>query len=90
MHHILHDGLRKLKSIELRNAYVIKYSKGGHYFFAVEKQSIYIFNAYTFVELHKIDVVSPKIFGIVLSDMDKAFAAVGANGFIGRWKLPSF
>ena len=51
IHHILHDGLRKLKSIDLRNAYIIKYSKGGSYFFAVEKQSIYIYNAYTLVQL---------------------------------------
>ena len=35
----MHDGLRKLKSIDLRNAYLIKYSKGGQYFFAVEKNT---------------------------------------------------
>lgn len=27
---------------------------------------------------------------MVFADLDKAFAVVGANGFIGRWKLPSF
>lgn len=90
MHHILHDELQKLKEIELRNAYLIKYSKGGQYFFAVEKQSIYIYNAYTFVEMHKIIIDTPKVFGLVFADLDKAFAVVGANGFLGRWKLPSF
>ena len=95
IHHILHDGLRKLKNIELRNAYLIKYAKGGQYFFAVEKSSvthsaIYIYNAYTFVEVRKIEVATPKIFSLVFADLDKAFAVVGANGFIGRWKLPSF
>ena len=68
MHHILHDGLRKLKSIELRNAYIIKYSKGGHYFLAVEKQSIYVFNAYTMVQLGKIDFSTPKIFSLVFAE----------------------
>lgn len=90
IHHILHDGLRKLKNIDLRNAYLIKYSKGGQYFFAVEKQTIYIYNAYTFVKLWDFTVNTPKIFGIVFADLDKAFAVVGANGYIGRWKLPSF
>ena len=90
IHHILHDGLRKLKSIELRNAYLIKYSRGGHYFFAVEKKSIFVYNAYTFNELRKIDVNTPKVFSLVFADLDRAFAVVGADGFIGRWKLPSF
>ena len=90
IHHILHDGLRKLKSIELRNAYLIKYSRGGQYFFAIEKKSIYVYNAYTFNELRKIDVITPKIYSLVFADLDKAFAVVGADGFMGRWKLPSF
>ena len=90
IHHILHDGLRKLKSIDLRNAYIIKYSKGGSYFFAVEKQSIYIYNAYTLVQLKKLDFGTPKIFNLVFADLDKAFAVVGTNGYIGRWRLPSF
>ena len=76
IHHILHDGLRKLKSIELRNAYLIKYSRGGQYFFAIEKKSIYVYNAYTFNELRKIDVITPKIYSLVFADLDKAFAAV--------------
>lgn len=90
IHHILHDGLRKLKGIELRNAYLIKYSRGGQYFFAIEKKSIYVYNAYTFNELKKISVVTPKIYSLVFADHDKAFAVVGADGFVGRWKLPSF
>jgi len=64
IHHILHDGLRKLKSIDLRNCNLIKYSKGGNYFFAVEKSTITVFNAYTFVELHKIVVNTPRVFSL--------------------------
>ena len=90
MHHILHDGLRKLKSIELRNANIIKYSSGGHYFFATEGSNIHIYNAYTFTSLKKIVVNTSKIFGLVFADLDKAFAAVGADGYLNRWKLPSF
>jgi len=90
VHHILHDGLRKLKSIEIRNANIIKYSRGGHYFFAIEKQNISVFNAYTYVELRKIVVTAPRIFNLVFADMDKAFAVVGGDGYLNRWKLPSF
>jgi hypothetical protein len=90
IHHILHDSLRKLKNIELRNAYLIKYSKGGQYFFAIEKQTIFVYNAYTFTELKRISIDTPKVFNLVFADLDKAFAVVGANGYLGRWKLPSF
>ena len=90
IHHILHDGLRNLRKIELRNAHIIKYSKGGHYFFAVEKQSIYVYNAYTFTQQRRIESNSQKLFSLVLADNDKMFAVMGANGFIGCWKLPSF
>jgi cilia- and flagella-associated protein 57 len=37
VHHILHDELRKLKSLEIKNATLLKYSRGGQYFFALEK-----------------------------------------------------
>ena len=30
------------------------------------------------------------MFNLVFADLDKGFAVVGANGFLGRWKLPSF
>ena len=86
----MHDGLRKLKSLEIRNANIIKYSRGGHYFFAIEKHNISVFNAYTFVELRKIVVTAPRIFSLVFADMDKAFAVVGGDGYLNRWKLPSF
>ena len=38
IHHILHDELRPSRFIEIRNAQIIKYSKGGHLFIAIEKQ----------------------------------------------------
>lgn len=69
---------------------MIKYSKGGQYFFAVEKQTLFCYNAYTFVEIKRINLDTPKVFNMVFADLDKAFAVVGANGFLGRWKLPSF
>ena len=74
----------------MRNAQLIKYSKGGQYFFAVEKQTLYCYNAYTFVEIKRIALETPKVFNLVFADLDKAFAVVGANGYVGRWKLPSF
>ena len=90
IHHILHDELRLVKSIDLRNASLIRYSKGGQYFFAIEKSTIYIYNAYTFVELHKfgVDATNGKILDLVFADQDKAFAVVSSCGLIGRYMLP--
>ena len=92
IHHILHDELRLIKSIDLRNASLIRYSKGGQYFFAVEKTTIYVYNAYTFVELQKlpVDATNGKVLGLVFADQDKAFAVVSSCGLIGRYSLPKF
>lgn len=51
---------------------------------------IHIYNAYTMVELTKIHADSPKIIDLVFADLDKAFAALGVNGYIGKWSLPTF
>ena len=40
--------------------------------------------------MRRIEIATPKVFSLVFADLDKAFAVVGANGYIGRWKLPSF
>ena len=92
IHHILHDELRKIREIDLRNASILKYSKGGQYFFALEKNTIYIYNAYTFVELHKfgVDASQGKIQNIVFADLDKAFAIVSSCGLVARYNLPKF
>ena len=52
--------------------------------------NIYIYNAYTYVQLKRINIFTSKVFSLVFSDMDRMFAVMGANGFIGSWKLPSF
>jgi WD40 repeat protein len=90
IYQILHDGLQELRSIEIRNSPLIKYSRGGQYFFAVNKQFISIFNAYTFVELDKIHIDTNKVLSIAFADLDRAFAVLGQKGYIGKWKLPSF
>lgn len=51
IHHILHDELRVSATVDLRNAYLIKYSTGGQYFFAVERTTVHIYNAYTMQKL---------------------------------------
>ena len=51
---------------------------------------VHIFNAYTFVELTKVHTETTKIIDLVFADLDKAFAVLGINGYVARWKLPSF
>jgi hypothetical protein len=69
---------------------LIKYSKGGQYFFAIEKQWIHIFNAYTLVEIAKIKHSGVKATELVFAEHDHAFAIVSSCGFVGKWKIPDF
>lgn len=89
IYHILHDGLRPLKHLEIRNAYLIRYSKGGAYFFLVERQMIYIYNAYTLTEITKFPVDTSRVLNLVVAEFDRAFAVLGVDGYIGRFRLPS-
>lgn len=52
IYHILHDELRHYKNIEIKNCHKMKFSKGGHLFFAVDNKFINIFNPYTLIRLH--------------------------------------
>lgn len=90
IHHILHDELRQFKSLDVKNATLIRYSRGGQFFFAIEKQWIYIYNAYTLALIEKIKHQGVKAIEIVFAELDKAFAIVSAEGYIGKWKIPGF
>ena len=90
IHHIIHDELRQIKSLDVKNATLIRYSRGGQYFFAVEKQWIYVFNSYTFQLIEKFKHTGIKATEIVFADHDKAFAIVSSCGYIGKWKIPGF
>ena len=86
----MHDELRKIKQLDVRNCNLLRYSRGGQYLLATNKQFVHIFNAYTFVELQKVHTDSAKIVDIVFAELDKAFAVLGVNGYIGKWRLPTF
>lgn len=90
IHHILHDEMRQYKCLEIKNATLIKYSRGGQYFFAVEKQWIYVFNAYTLQQIDKIKHNGIKATELVFDEQDRAFSLVSSCGFIGKWKIPGF
>lgn len=85
VHHILHDELRVAHTIELRSAYIIKYSAGGHLFFAVEAATVHIFNAYTLQKLAVQTIPDVSVRSLVLAPQDKAFAVLGSQGYIGKW-----
>ena len=85
IHHILHDELRVSNTIDLKSAYLIKYSTGGQYFFAIEQSTVHIYNAYTFEWIYNTNVPDPLIKSLAFSHMDKAFAVLGSQGYIGRW-----
>jgi cilia- and flagella-associated protein 57 len=90
IYHILHDELRQYKCLEIKNASLIKFSHGGQYFFAVEKQWIYIYNAYTLQLIDKVKHQGVKATELVFNEHDRAFALVSTCGYVGKWKIPGF
>jgi hypothetical protein len=88
--HILHDELRNFRDIEIKNCQKMKFSTGGHYFMAADFKCIYVYNAYTLEKLHQIKITPKGIEEFIFGERDLSFAAVTLDGYIGRWRLPSF
>jgi hypothetical protein len=76
IYHILNDDLLKTNQIDKRGIYLAKYSTGGQYFFAIERSTIHIYNAYTFMKITEIKVEATNIISLVFSQHDRAFAVV--------------
>ena len=69
----------------------MKYSRGGHLIFVVDRNGIRIFNSYTLKA--SCDIIrrdGTKIIDLKLADMDRGFAVVHSTGKIERWEIPSF
>lgn len=58
--------------------------------FVVERSNIIIYNAYTFQKIEQVRVEASKVTSLVFAQHDRAFAALGQDGCIGRFSLPSF
>ena len=86
------EGLREINTLPVQHAHLLKYSKGGHILFVVDRTGLRIYNAYTLQPLRSepIKLDGPKICDLVCSDLDRAFAIIGNNGFCARYELPSF
>lgn len=82
--------MRQFKSLEIKNATLIRYSRGGQYFIAVEKQWVHVFNAYTLQPLQKFKHTGVKATDIIFEENDKAFALISSCGYLGKWKIPGF
>ena len=88
---VFHDVLRAIKSLPIGCAHIVKYSRGGHLLFVVDKNGIRVFNAYSLKEVTPmIRRDGAKITDLVLADLDRAFAVCGTYGKVERWHLPSF
>ncbi len=90
IYHIMNDDLKKTNQIELRSVNIVRYSSGGQYLFVIERSNVNIYNAYTLQKIEQIRVDATKVLSLVFAQMDKAFAVVGQDGYIGRFALPSF
>ena len=56
IYHILHDSMRHFKNVEVKSANRMKFSVGGHLFFAADNKSISVFNAYNLQRLHVLKI----------------------------------
>ena len=90
IYHILHDQMRHFKNVEVKSANRMKFSKGGHLFFASDNKTISAFNAYSMERIHVVKINPVGLSDIMLSDKDLAFGVVSPDGFIGHWALPTF
>lgn len=90
VYHIMHDELRHYKSLEIKNCSKMRFNPGGNLFFVVDGKTLLIFNSYTLQKVHQIKTTSEGVADIVFGDKDSSFGIVTPDGFIGRYKLPSF
>lgn len=70
MYHILHDELRHYKNIELKNVQKMKFSVGGHFFFAADSKTIYVFNSYTLQSVNKLKAPAVGVSELIIGEKD--------------------
>jgi len=88
---IFHDSLKAINSLPIGGAHILKYTRGGHLLFVVDKNGIRAFYAYTLkaaCDIIRCD--GSRIVDLVFSELDRAFAVVSTTGTIERYELPSF
>ena len=51
LYHILHNGIRPFKNIDLRNCSKLRFSRGGQWFAAADNKFLYLYNSYTLQRL---------------------------------------
>lgn len=93
-HHILHDEFQYYANIDVKNCKIMKFSSGGHFFACVEGRNILVYNAYTLKKMKTIEMVrapeKTEITQLVFNNKDVAIGVCGNNGYVGRWRIPSF
>jgi WD40 repeat protein len=90
LYHILHDELRLYKTLEVKGCTLMRFNAGGNYFFVVDQKNVVIYNSYTLVKVHQIRATSEGVSDIVFGERDSTFAVITPDGFLGRYRLPSF
>jgi len=82
--------MRHFKNVEVKSANRMKFSVGGHLFFASDNKTISIFNAYTLERLHILKINPVGLTEMLLSERDGSFGVVSPDGFVGHWTLPNY
>ena len=80
--------------MNVKNCKIMKFSSGGHFFACVEGRNILVYNAYTLKKMKTIEMVrapeKTEITQLVFNNKDVAIGVCGNNGYVGRWRIPSF
>lgn len=58
----------------------MKFSRGGHLFFAIANKTITVYNSYTLAKITQVGTFPMGVSDIVMGDKDLTFAVVSSDG----------
>ncbi len=87
IYHILHNGIKVFRNVEIKHCSKIKFSNGGHWFVATDSRNIYFYNSYTLQRIGKKEpLASPNVTDIRFNAEDTCVAICTSDGYVYRYK----
>eukprot|EP01028_Stygiella_incarcerata_P008462 TRINITY_DN368_c0_g3_i2.p1 TRINITY_DN368_c0_g3~~TRINITY_DN368_c0_g3_i2.p1 ORF type:complete len:1432 (+),score=421.85 TRINITY_DN368_c0_g3_i2:103-4398(+) len=85
MYDILHQNIRICHKIQVRHARKIRFSHGGHLFFVVSANNIFVFSSMSLQLVHRLRGHSGTVMSAKWSDLDTHIITTGFEGSIFVW-----
>ena len=83
--HLLNDELRPFRDIDLGNASILKFSKGGHMLAVGHFNKLFVYDAYTLKLIARTDKHRADIRDIAWHTLDKRLVTVGNDGAVFQY-----